>query len=94
MPCFYKLADSPDTSDATLKQTEVFFVPACGPGRTDSPSCREPIIITQTVDSVTSSVTSSTMSGSGPMDGDSLDSDDFCIIDDAGWGKTVGVYNK
>lgn len=83
--------DVPDATGPAVKKTEVFFVPACGPSRTDSPSSREPIIITQNVDSVHSSVTSSLMSGSGHTadDDDEVNSDDFCMIDDAGWGKTV-----
>jgi len=88
----YLHTDVADAIEKAAKQTEVFFVPASGPSSTGSSSARQPIIITQNIDSVTSSVVSSMMTDSGPMqEDDEVNSDDFCMIDDAGWGKTVSI---
>lgn len=82
---------SPDILHSNFKQTEVFFVPETEVSATGSPAHRDPIVITQNVDA---SVTSSTMSGDVEglySDEEDEDSDDFCMIEDAAWGKSVSL---
>jgi len=90
------LAGSPGVSASALRQTEVFFLPDTGPadgGPMDQAAARDPIVITQNVDSVTSSIMSA-MSGLAVGDhghSDDDNSDDFCMIDDAAWAKAVSL---
>ncbi|XP_052770169.1 autophagy-related protein 2 homolog B-like [Mya arenaria] len=71
---------SPEVSQIARKKTEVFFVHTNGAA--ESPVSLDPIVITQNIDSVSSS----TMSGHVSDDDGS---DDFCMVEDAAWGKAT-----
>lgn len=68
---------SPETS--TTNQTEVFFLPTTSQTQT-GPISKTPIVISANVDSVTSSTMSE------QTDDNFDDEEDFCMIDDTGWG--------
>ncbi|XP_052273890.1 autophagy-related protein 2 homolog A-like isoform X2 [Dreissena polymorpha] len=89
----YSPPDSPDGSPPSLRPTEVFFVP-----RDDLSSdlslgltSREPIVITQNMDSVTSSTISALSGGDVGGEEEGEDGhDSFCLIDEQPWGKSDG----
>ena len=86
------ISASPDLSNTDIKQTEVFFVANSDTTVPESLTLRDPIVITQNIDA---SVTSSTMSAglTGSYSDDDEDSDDFCMIDDTAWAKSVSSLN-
>ena len=74
------ISASPEAS--TTNQTEVFFLPTTSQTQPGSvASGQTPIVISANVDSVTSSTLSEQT--------DDFDDDDFCMINDTGWGKAV-----
>ena len=76
---------SPESS--ATNQTEVFFLPT-GSQTQPGQASKTPIVISANVDSVTSSTLSEQTDDNW---GD--DDDDFCMINDTGWGKAVSFVN-